>query len=167
MKCAEGNNCARACEQCHQLLWVEASWWPASLQGHTDHSTKEGVLMEVGDAHQEEMVRQSCGGVVSRDKARQMEQTMKHRRPCWTSTTTPHSPPNTSCLFTSPPSTHSCFCLQIVCCYSYFWKKTQRHIFQTMSLCSHPSVSLIRSGELPGDSCGVERNGELGKQFSD
>jgi len=35
--------CDPACEQCHQLLRVEASWSPVSLRGGSDRGTMEGV----------------------------------------------------------------------------------------------------------------------------
>lgn len=83
----------RACEQCHQLLWGEAPWSSASVQGGTDHGTMEGVNWprrgegSTGGGGGREGGGGEAKGVLSRDKPRQMGQTMRHRHPPCMSTT--------------------------------------------------------------------------------
>lgn len=69
-----------ACEQCHQLLWVEDSWSSASSRGWGggNHVTKKGVSRRGGRSHGRRL--QGWWGGVIEDKGRQMGQTMGHRQ---------------------------------------------------------------------------------------
>lgn len=81
-----------ACEQCHQLLWLEDSWSSASSRRGEGGGPryKEGCEPTWGKESQEEAVWwrgfRGGGGVIE-DKGRQMGQTMGHRQPPGPSTT--------------------------------------------------------------------------------
>lgn len=83
------NNATSCCE------WKTPGRLPACGEGLTDHCTMEGVSCRWGrEAQEQEEVEGKeeaarPGGVVSRDKARQMGQTMRHRHPPYMSTTPP------------------------------------------------------------------------------
>lgn len=83
-----------ACEQCHQLLWGEAPLvvcqhagrdWPRYNGGC--ELTKAGGEGSTGGGGGREGGGGEAKGVVSRDKPRQMGQTMRHRHPPCMSTT--------------------------------------------------------------------------------